>query len=134
MGPGLDVFCRAKRKLVPSALSMMVAGGVDVRRYSSPTFEVLGTADELYTGEERDAAGQQHGEATHLHVAILAGGGPGLVPPNERPAPGRVVDVIEQAALRHEQCIRLEGSLCEAKVRNHGNMVGREKEGTKNSV
>lgn len=69
---------------------------------------MLRAAHELDAGEQRDAAGQQHGEATHLHVPVLAGGRPGLVPPDERPAPGRVVDVVEEATLGHQERIRLE--------------------------
>lgn len=71
---------------------------------------MLGTADELNAGEDGYAAGQEHGEAAHLHAALLAGSCSGLVPPHERPAPGGVVDVVEEAALRHQQGVRLEWS------------------------
>lgn len=76
------------------------------------TLKVLGTADELDAGEQRNAARQQHGKAAHLHAAILAGGRSGLVPARERPAARRIVNVIEQAALGHQQGVRLEWSLC----------------------
>lgn len=59
-------------------------------------------ADKLDAGEQRDATGQQHGEASHLHATVLAGQRASLVPPNERPAPGGVVDVIEEASLGHQ--------------------------------
>lgn len=76
------------------------------------TLKVLRTADELDAGEQRNAARQQHGETAHLHAAILAGGRPRLVPAGERPAARRIVDVIEQAALGHQQRVRLERALC----------------------
>lgn len=60
---------------------------------------MLGTADELHSGEDRDSAGQKHGEAAHLHSALLASGCSGLVPPHKWPASGGVVDVVEQTAL-----------------------------------
>lgn len=72
---------------------------------SSLTFEVLWAAHELDTGEQRDSAGQQHGEASHLHVSVLACGGAGLIPPDERPASGRVVDVVKQATLGHQKSV-----------------------------
>lgn len=76
------------------------------------TFVMLRTAHELNTWEEGDATRQQHGEAAHLHSAILTSERTSLIPPHERPAPGRVVDVIEQAALGHQQRVRLEWSFC----------------------
>lgn len=66
---------------------------------------MLWAAHELDTGEQRDSTGQQHGEATHLHVSVLAGCGAGLIPPDERPAPGRVVDVVKQATLGHQKSV-----------------------------
>lgn len=60
------------------------------------------TAHKLDSREQGDSAGQEHGEAAHLHTTVLAGEGSGLVPPDERPAPGRIVDVIEQATLGHQ--------------------------------
>jgi len=71
---------------------------------------VLGTADELHAGEDRDAAGQEHGEAAHLHTTLLASGCSSLVPPHEWPAAGGVVDVVEEAALGNQQGVRLEWS------------------------
>lgn len=73
---------------------------------------MLRTAHELDAWEEGDAARQQHGEAPHLHSAVLTSQGASLIPPHERPAPGRIVDVIEQAALGHQQRVRLEWSFC----------------------
>lgn len=71
---------------------------------------MLGTADKLHAREDGDAAGQEHGKATHLHASLLAGGCSGLVPPHKRPAAGGIVDVIEETALRHQQGVRLEWS------------------------
>jgi hypothetical protein len=76
------------------------------------TFEMLGTADELDAREQRDSAWQKHGEAAHLHVAFLTGCGSGLVPSDKWPAARCIVDVIEEAALGYEKCVRLEGTLC----------------------
>lgn len=84
------------------------------------TLKVLRTADELDAGEQRDAARQQHGKAAHLHAAILAGGRARLVPAGERPAARRIVDVVEEAALRHQQGVRLERALCAAQSGNRG--------------
>jgi len=80
------------------------------RPWSVLTLEVLGTADELHAGEDRDATGQEHGEAAHLHATLLASGCSSLVPPHEWPAAGGVVDVVEEAALGNQQGVRLEWS------------------------
>lgn len=76
------------------------------------TFEVLGAAHKLDAREQRNAARQQHGEAAHLHAALLARSRSRLVPAAERPAARRIMNVIEEAAFRHEECVRLEWSLC----------------------
>ena len=68
-----------------------------------PTFLGLeGAADELDAGEDVDAAGEEHGEALHPHAAITAGPGGGPVPLVKVPAPGLVVDVVEETVLGHE--------------------------------
>lgn len=70
------------------------------------------TADELNAREQRDSAGQEHGKAAHLHATVLAGERTGLIPPDEWPASRGIVNVIEQAALGHQQSVRLEWSFC----------------------
>lgn len=73
---------------------------------------MLRAAHELDPREEADAAGQQHGEAPQLQAPLLAGAARSHVPPAELPAVALVVDVVEQAALRHQQGVRLEGAFC----------------------
>lgn len=82
-----------------------------------PTFLGLeGAADELDSGEDVDAAGQQHGEALHPHSAVAAGPGGGPVPLVEVPASGLVVDVVEQTVLRDQEGVALERSGCRSKL------------------
>lgn len=56
---------------------------------------MLGTANELDTGEEGDATGQQHREAFELHLAVLTAQAGRRVPLPELPALGLVVNMIE---------------------------------------
>jgi hypothetical protein len=75
---------------------------------NEPTFLGLeGAADELDAREDVDAAGKEHGEALHPHAAIPAGSGGSPVPLVKVPAPGLVVDVIEETVLRHQECVTL---------------------------
>lgn len=73
---------------------------------------MFGAANELDAGEEGDAAGQQHGEGAQRQASLAAGVGGRRVPAVEGPALGLVVDVVEQAVLRHQQRVALEGALC----------------------
>ncbi len=68
------------------------------------------TANELDPAEDVDPAGQEHSEALDLHAALLACVGRGLVPLVEVPALGLVVDVVEQAMFRNQECVALESS------------------------
>lgn len=69
---------------------------------------MLRTANKLNAREERYATGKEHGETPHLHATVLAGSSSGLVPSDEGPATGCIVDMIEEATLGHQKCIRLE--------------------------
>jgi len=73
-------------------------------------------ADELDAAEDVDAAGQEHGEAAHAHVAVGAGGGGRAVPLVEVPTPAGVVHVVEEAVLGHQERVALEGPGCAARV------------------
>ena len=68
------------------------------------------TADELHTRENVDAAGQEHGEALEPHAAVGASGAGRRVPRVVVAALGLVVDVVEEAVLRHQQSVALERS------------------------
>ena len=46
-----------------------------------------------------------------MHGAVCAGAARGAVPLVEVPALGLVVDVVEEAVLRHQQGVGLEGAL-----------------------
>ena len=81
--------------------------------FNAPTFLGLeGAADELDAGEDVNAAGQEHREALYPHAAVAAGSGCSPVPLVKVPAPGLVVDMIEEAVLGHEQGVALEWSGC----------------------
>ena len=79
--------------------------------FNAPTFLGLeGAADELDAGEDVDAAGQQHREALDPHAAITASAGGSPVPLVKVPAPGLVVDVVEETVLGDQESVALERS------------------------
>lgn len=111
-----------QRKLVERSIPLLLmkdSSNKCCNFYNKLTFKMLWAADKLDAGEEGNSTRQEHGEASHLHVALLARCRSSLVPSWEGPATGRVVNVIEQTSFRHQQSIRLEWSFCnKSKKRN----------------
>lgn len=87
---------------------------------------MLRAADELDPREEADTAGQQHGETPQLQASLLAGAPGGHIPPAKLPAVALVMDMVEQAALRHQQGVRLEGAFCGRRNKSVLKTVARE--------
>jgi len=84
----------------------------------------LRTADELDSGEERNAARKEHGEGAQDEVPLKAALRGRLVPARELPAARLVVHVVEQARLRYQQGVALERSLCD---KEHDSITNRPK-------
>ena len=73
---------------------------------------MLRAADKLDTREQADSTRQQHREGPELQSPLGAGTSSSSVPPGELPAPGLVVDVVEETAFWHQERVRLEWTFC----------------------
>lgn len=76
------------------------------------TFKMLWAADKLDAREQADSTRQQHRKGPELQSPLGASTSGGSVPPGKLPAPGLVVDVVEETAFRHEERVRLEWTFC----------------------
>lgn len=74
---------------------------------------MLWAANELDTREQADPARQQHREGSQPESPLRTRTPRSRVPPRELPASALVVDMVEEAALRHEQRVRLEWTFCD---------------------
>lgn len=69
-------------------------------------------ADKFNAREQADSTGQEHSESPEPKAPLRAGAASGGVPAGKLPAAALVVDVVEQAALRDQQRVRLEWTFC----------------------
>lgn len=81
--------------------------------YFQLTLKMFRTAHELNAREQTDPARQQHSKRPQPETSLCACAPSGCVPLGKLPASALVVDVVEEAAFRHQQRVRLEWTFCD---------------------
>lgn len=86
----------------------------------------FGTADELDAGEYANSTRLKHGEAAEYLALGETVFGRGAIPEFKVLALSLLVDVVEDALLRHQQSIRFEVTLCKKDVEKRLRNISRE--------